>query len=137
MKIIELQQVPKNKHGILYKNGVKIEPHEESTAKFLTKYGFIVEVIRPVNTPKMHNPDFLIGGAIWEMKTPTTSNLKTIKKRIHEASEQAERLIVDLRKVKKNYEKVEKDVIRRFSGKATFRRMILIKKSGIVLDYRK
>lgn len=74
---------------------------------------------------------------MWEMKTPTTSNLKTIKKRVHEASEQAERLIVDLRKVKKNYEKVEKDVIRRFSGKATFRRMILIKKSGIVLDYRK
>ena len=64
MKIIELQQVPKNRRGELHKNGVKIEPHEESTAKFLIKYGFVINVIRPVNTPKVHNPDFLINGAI-------------------------------------------------------------------------
>ena len=53
-----------------------MEPHEENTAEYLTLYGFSIEAIRPVNTPKVHNPDFLISGTIWEVKSPTTNNLK-------------------------------------------------------------
>lgn len=137
MKITELEQVPKNKRGEFKKNGLELEPHEEASAKFLTFYGFTSEVIKPVNTPKMHNPDFFMAGAIWELKSPTTSNLKTIKKRMHYASEQASRLIIDLRGVRKDYRKVEKDVIRRFCDKPAFRKMILITKDSRVFYYEK
>ena len=53
MKIIELQLAPKNRRGKFLKNGVKLEPHEEDTAKFLVNYGFTIDVMRPVNTPKV------------------------------------------------------------------------------------
>ena len=137
MKITELKQVPKCRHGKFLKNGVKLEPHEENSAKYLLLYGFTVDVIRPVNTPKVRNPDFVINGAIWEVKSPFSSNKKTIKKRMHEASEQAGRIVVDLRRIRKDYERVEKDIIDRFSAKVTFRKMILIEKGGAVYLYEK
>ena len=56
---------------------------------------------------------------------------------MHEASEQATRIIVDLRRVKKNYNKIEKDVIKRFCNKDSFKVMILITESGEVFEYRK
>lgn len=137
MKIAKLKRVPNNRIGRYSKNGIKLELHEENTAKLLCQYGFSVEAIKPVNTPKVRNPDYLIGGSIWETKSPTTSNLKTIKKRMHETSEQATRIIVDLRRVKKNYNKIEKDVIKRFCNKDSFKVMVLITESGEVFEYRK
>ena len=137
MKITELRCVSKGKIGRYHKNGIKPEPHEEETAKLLVLYGFDIEIIKPMNTPKTKNPDFLINGSIWETKSPTTSNLKTIKKRMHEASEQAMRVIVDLRRVRNNYNKIEKDIIKRFYDKGSFRIMILITKDGRVFEYRK
>lgn len=137
MKITELKKVPKHKVGKLNKNGIKLELHEEDTANFLRLYGFTIDVICPTSIPKSKNPDFLINGAIWETKSPTTSNRKTLKKRMHEASEQANRLIVDLRRVKNDYRKVEKEIIKRFCNKSEFRRMILIKNNGSVWEYKK
>lgn len=66
MKIHEMYLVEKNKWGRLLKNGVSIEPHEEKTAKFLIRLGLNIDLIRPNNTPKMNNPDFLMSGTIWE-----------------------------------------------------------------------
>lgn len=137
MKITELHLLPENKCGKLLKNGVILEAHEENTAKFLTLYGFKINAIRPLNIPKMKNPDFLIDGAIWEMKAPSTSNLKTIKKRMHNASEQVGRIVIDLRSVGKNYKKVESDIVKRFTSKSVFRAMILITKDGRVFYYNK
>lgn len=137
MKIVELQKVSKSKRGKFRKNNVELCPHEENTINYLTFYGFTINVICPVRTPKMRNPDILIDGAIWEMKSPVSSNLKTIKKRMHEASEQATRIIVDLRRVKKEHKKVESDIIKRFRSKGSFRRMLLITKDGSVFDYKK
>ena len=137
MKIIELKPAALSRRGKFLQNSIKLEPHEEDTAKYLTLYGFTIDVIRPMNTPKVHNPDFLMNGSIWEMKSPKSSNLKTIKKRVHEASEQSMRIIVDLGRVKKDYEKVEREIVKRFCNKGTFRRMILITKDGRVFDYKK
>ena len=99
--------------------------------------GFTIDVIRPMNTPKVHNSDFLMNGGIWETKSPKSSNPKTIKKRVHEASEQSMRIIVDLRRIRKDYDRVERDIVLRFRNKSTFRRMILITKDGLVFDYKK
>lgn len=137
MKITELKQVPKNRRGKFFKNGVDLYPHEENTAEYLTLYGFTINAILPVETPKVHNPDVLLDGAIWEMKSPTSSNLKTIKKRIHEASEQATRLIVDLRRIRRGYEKVENDVAKRIRNKNSIRRAIVILNDGRVFYYKK
>ena len=81
MNKIELEKVPKDKVGRIEKNGIKLEDHEEKTIRFLLKYGFNIELIRPVSIPKMNNPDILVSGAIWEIKAPTSFNENKLKKR--------------------------------------------------------
>lgn len=137
MKIIELHKVPKNRQGSFHKNGIRLEPHEERTAKFLVLYGFNIESIRPINTPKVNNPDILMDGTIWEMKAPISFNENTIKIRMKKASKQAKRIVFDFRNMKKEYREAEEYVIRLFAGNHEIRRMIVITKDKKVLDYNK
>ena len=137
MKIIELYQVSKNRRGSFRKNGVRLEPHEEKTAKFLTLYGFNIEVICPNNTPKTKSPDILMSGTIWEMKAPIKYNKNTLKKKIRKASSQAQRVIYDLRNVKKDHDELRRAVIKLFEGNPNIRRMIIITKDNQVLEFFK
>ena len=137
MKIIELHQVPKNRRGSFHKNGIRLEPHEERTANYLTLYGFSIEVIRPMNTPKVHNPDILMSGMIWEMKAPMKNNKNTLKIRMKKASRQAKRIVFDFRNMKKEYEEAQEYVIRLFLGNYVMRRMIIITKDEKVLEFFK
>lgn len=137
MKIIELHQVPKSRRGSFHKNGIRLEPHEERTADYLTLYGFSIEAIRPTNTPKVHNPDLLMGGTIWEMKTPMSYNENTLKIRMKKASKQAKRIVFDFRNMKKEYDKAQKFVIKLFVGNHEMRRMIVVTKDKKVLDFYK
>ena len=137
MKIIELYQVKKNKRGVFHKNGVKLEPHEEKTARFLVLYGFNIEAIRPVNTPKVKNPDILMSGTIWEMKAPIKYNENTLKKRMKKASKQAKKVIFDFRNMKKDYDEAQRYATKLFKGNHEMRRMIVITKDKKVLDFYK
>ena len=44
-------------------------PHEKKTIRCLSKYGFDVETIIPSNIPGSRNPDILMLGTFWEMKS--------------------------------------------------------------------
>ena len=136
-KTAKLKSVTKSKYGHIVSNGVMLEAHEYDTLLHLTTFGFDIEVINPVNTPKSNNPDIEMLGTIWEIKSPETTNKKTLKKRFHKASMQASNLIFDLRRVRKEDSIVEGDVLSRFDKNANVRRMLLIEKNGEVLDIRK
>lgn len=137
MRIKEIPKVPNNKIGRVNKNGVKPEPNEEATFNYLTLFGFNIELIRPTSIKKAKNPDVLIFGTIWEVKTPTSSNETTIKNRFREAAKQATKVIFDLRYVKKGTDRVEKQIINMFEGDGKVRRIIIIEKTGKVLDFIK
>ncbi len=134
MKVKELEKVPKNKVGHVNKNGVKPEPNEESTFNYLTLFGFSIELIKPTRTQKVKNPDVLIAGAVWEVKTPISSNKNTIKNRFREAAGQAAKIIFDLRNIKNDADKVEKQIIDLFTGNGEVRHLMIIEKSGKLLD---
>ena len=136
-KITELKPVPKEKFGKISKNGVKLEPHEEKTIKFLSEHGFDIEYLKSSHTPKSNNADIVISGAIWEMKAPESINKATLKKRMHKASKQADKVIFDLRNIKTNYESAEKTILDLFMGNHILRHMILIKNTGIAIDITK
>lgn len=136
-KIIELEPVPKGKIGKISKNGIKLESHEEKTIIFLAEHGLDIECLKKNHTPKSKNADIVIFGTIWEMKAPESINKATLKKRMHKASQQADKVIFDLRNIKANYESAEKIVLELFLGNHTLRRMILIKNTGIALDITK
>lgn len=137
MKITILQKVPRNKVGKINKNGVVPKPNEEFTFKYLILYGFNIEIIRPSSTEKMKNPDILIMGTIWEVKTPISNKKNTIRNRFREASDQADKIIFDLRKIKTNVDDVEKWLIGMFEKRGRVRRMIIIEKSGRTIDVNK
>lgn len=134
MKVKELEKAPKNKIGRVNKNGVKPEPNEENTFDYLTLFGFNIELIKPTRTQKVKNPDILIMGAVWEVKTPISSNNTTIKNRFREAAEQATKIIFDLRNVKKDSNKAEKQIIDLFAGNGQVRHLMIVKKNGRLLD---
>lgn len=137
MKIIELHQVPKNRRGTFHRNSIRLEPHEERTVKLLTLYGFSIEVIKPVNTPKVNNPDILMSGTIWEMKAPMKYNENTLKIKMKKASKQAKRIVFDFRNMEKEYKEAQEFVVKLFIGNYEMRRMIIITKDKKVLDFYK
>ena len=96
-----------------------------------------IEVVRPVNTPKVNNPDIFIAGSLWEMKAPISYNENTLKKHFKKASKQSDKVIFDLRNAKQDATKIEKFVIKKYQEPGRIRRMILIQANGRVLDFFK
>ena len=137
MKTKEIKKVSKNRIGRISKNGVKPEPNEDNTFNYLALYGFDIELIKPTRTKKVKNPDVLIMGAVWEAKTPISSNKNTIKNRFREAADQASKVIFDLRNIRNGADEAEKQIIELFKGNGKVRRMIVIEKSGRLLDFIK
>ena len=137
MKITELKKVPKNKIGKVNKNGIKLEPHEEDTANLLRLYGFNIEVIRPANIPKSKNPDFLISGAIWETKSPDGKSKNTIERKFHEASGQAGKFILDLRRINRPIKMAMKETLREFKKSRNIKHLIVVIDDEKIVDYRK
>lgn len=137
MKKLELCEVQKNKFGKVHTNGVKLEDHEISTAVFLTRYGMSIEVMKPSNTPRVHSPDFLIDGVMWETKSPEGAGKRNIERKFHEASNQSDRLILDLRRTKWAPDAAEKEAVKQFNKSRRIRRMLIVTKDGRLLDFTK
>ena len=94
LRIVKLKTVSNSKIGKIIKNDIKTEPAEDSTFVHLTQFGFDIELIKPTSIKKSNNPDALISGTIWEIKSPESSNPSTIKNRLRKASKQAKVLVV-------------------------------------------
>lgn len=126
------------KRGNLIRNGVKIQPQEESAVEFLLSQGLNVELIVPVNTPKNKNPDFLINGVVWELKSPETKNKKTIKRLINSTTKQSVRIVVDLKNLKLNEEIAINILEYEFRDSRRVRDMMIIpKRRDALLRYKK
>ena len=137
MKIRELEKVPSDRIGRVDKKDANPKPHEESTAVHLAQFGFDIEFVKPTNTYKAKSADAFIMGSIWEMKAPTTFNKATIKEDFRRAKDQSDRIIFDLRRVKKHADDVGKQIIAIFKGKGRVRKLIIIEKNGKVFDFSK
>lgn len=137
VKITELKMVPKNKMGMIKNDGVRIEPHEYDTALFLTNYGFRIEVIRPINIPKTKSPDFLIAGALWESKSPVGSGKSTIPRQFHRSKKQANRMILDLRRINLSAKIAETEATRCFRAARNIDCLLLITKDKRLLDIKR
>lgn len=128
---------PTKKIGKISRNDVGLETNAEETIKFLAKFGFNIERLKKNHIPKSHSADIVMLGTIWEMKGPESINKKTLKKRIHKASLQSTHIIFDLRRIVKDSDRVERDIVEKFKDKSTLRRLIIIRKTGEALDIQK
>ena len=86
---------------IIVPGDVNVWPHEYETAKVLATNGFDVKFIRKSNRFRERSADAYVDGKKWEFKSPTAKHTRTILKNLKEAEQQAERVILDSRRMKK------------------------------------
>lgn len=137
LKVTELKQVPKSKHGKVKINNPNLESHEKKTVFYLARYGFNIEVLMPSNMPGTNNPDLLMMGTFWEMKAPISSKKSSISDNFFKAVKQSGgKTVFDLRNIKKKEDVIEaeKNIMELFKETRGMRRIILIKKSGKTID---
>ena len=127
--------VSRNKYGRVIFNNQDLEAHEKKTVFYLSRFGFDVETLTPSNVPKSKNPDLLMLGTMWEMKGPRVYNEATIQTKFRKALKQSGgRAVFDLRNLRDNSDKTEKYIMRLFRLTRGMKRIIIIRKSGRLLD---
>lgn len=137
MKIIERITVPKSKYGKIIFTNTSLEKRERDTIFCLSSFGFNIETLVPSDIPNSKNPDLLMLGTYWEVKTPSTSNEKTIKYHFRKAAKQSNgRTIFDIRNVH-DKSRVEKTIISLFEKTRRMRRIIIIETDEKIIDITK
>ena len=126
-----------NKRGKIIPNGVSLEKHESDTVVIFTELGHTVEYIKPTNIPKIKNPDIMIDGKIWEMKSPDGKSDRTVERIFKKGAKQSVNLILDLRRIRVSEEKAIEDAKKRFEKSKRVKQMIVITKKRKLLEYKK
>ena len=141
-KMVERRPAPKGKYGTKKKTRHDLESHEERTINRLVSFGFDVETVIPSNIPKSKNPDILMMGTTWEMKSPQTINQDTIRAKFRKAVRQANgKSIIDLCRIKGSTKVIEEYILELFLTTRGIHHMMIIKKDGKnrikILDFLK
>ncbi len=125
------------KKGNLKTNGIHLQDHEYATVKLFLKEGFDIELIPPVRIKDVRTPDFTMGGISWEMKSPEGGSKSTIRHTIKHAVTQSSNLIIDLRRCRIDDNLAIKELEQHFKLSKRIRRMKIVTKNLIILDFSK
>ncbi len=124
--------------GRLIENGVVLQSHERATVEFLVEhYEKVISLIVPSYTPHNRNPDFMMDGVLWEMKSPQGKNLRTVEHAFKNAAKQSENIVIDLRRTKLATSSAVKLLEKRFNLSRHVKRLLVITREENVVDFRK
>ena len=129
--------MPRMKKGKIIPNGVSLEKHENETIVFFTELGYDIELIPPSNSPKSKTPDFLMNGVAWEMKSPHGKTKTSLEHAMKKASKQSANIIIDLSHSKIEENIAIKEIEKRFEQTNSCRKLKIITKSHVLLEYKK
>ena len=114
------------------------EPHEVDVAMILAcHYQTTVEFLVPVDDFMRKSADIRMLDVEWEMKSPIGTADTTIGAQFKRASRQSRNIVLDTRRTKLKYEKIEKQVAVEVRQRTTINKVTLIKKSGKVVEVKK
>lgn len=125
------------KKGVIIPNGVVLKPNENATVVFLTEQGYNVELIPASNIKGIHTPDIIMDGLKWEMKAPIGEGKQLMENTIQKALKQSENIIVDLRHTKRHQIKCLRELEKQFRKTKRLKKLKIITKAGIILDFSK
>ena len=125
------------KKGKIIPNGVVLKEHENATVVFLTELGYDVELIPKSNVKGVHTPDIKFGKIKWEMKSPKGEGGSLMKNTIQKALKQSCYIIIDLRRTKRHQTKCLRELKKQFDNSRSIQRIMVITKSGQILEFRK
>lgn len=126
------------KYRILLELGLEPIPskHELSAAKYIAEY-FKSDLLFLRRRPNS-SPDLLVKktNQVWELKSPIGNGKRTVANNLREASRQSKYVILDLSRCKMSNENALARV-RGFlkSGDSSLKKLLIIDKSGSVLDF--
>ncbi len=106
------------------------EPHELDTAARLAAYGYDVEFRLVSTTAGVKNPDIVLDGEAWEMKSPLGSSPNTVAHQISRARKQGRRLVLDTNRTSIDDASILAEIRRRFSGDPGLDEVIVVLKDG-------
>ncbi len=124
------------KRGKIIPNGVSLEKHENDTVVYFTDLGFDIELIPPSLTSGTRQPDFLMDGLAWEMKSSRSNGSRTIEHAVRSASRQSENIIIDLRRSKLDSERAITQITLHASRRTNIKKLIVITKRGVRIDIK-
>lgn len=125
------------RQGTITTNGVILHRHEIATVVYLTQQGYDVTLIPPNQHKGFHTPDILMLDRKWEIKCPVGNSPHTIKRAFKVAIHQSDHIIFDLRRSKQVDAVNIPKVIKEFKDLRRVKRLIIIPKSGNMLDFTK
>jgi len=123
---------------VLIPDGYKLGAKEREAAWILANhYKTIVHILRPSKGYMEKTADFLIDNERYELKTPTSPQVRTIEKHIRLATKQSENVIIDSRKTKITEKRMTEICIDRLAHIKKLRKIVLIVDKKKVLDFSK
>ena len=127
----------KNKAKVIVPKNWRYKPEEfEMSAAYILKDHFRADVV--FIERKLHKtPDVEINAIRWEIKSPTGSGKRNIQHQILNARKQSVNIIIDARRSKINSEKIIRELNKWYSLSPWLRRLILITKSGKVIEFKR
>ena len=95
--------------------GLNIQPHELATAR----------------------ADFVADGVLWEVKSPTSNNIRVIEKRLREALHQSRDVIFDSRRMRRLENRVIQAEVEKWAHSLTStRRLLYVNREGDVIKIK-
>ena len=111
------------------------EKFEVSAAAILSEhFKCDVEFIRRSN---IRTADVIIGNVIWEIKSPTGSGKRNIQHQFYRALKQSQNIVIDARRSKLHITKIIRELQRQYLMTKNIKRLLLITKTGKVIDFAK
>lgn len=122
---------------IIAPSHLNILDHEMATARAVADMGYDVEFVSRAKGSRAKSADFVAGGVLWEVKSPTSSNLRVIQKRIREALHQSRDIIFDSRRMKGLSDAQIQSEVEKWANNLTYiRRMLYVNRRGVIIKIK-
>lgn len=116
---------------------MNIPPHEMDAARAIAASGMNVEFKAQIKGSRIKNADFVAGGVLWEVKSPTSDKLKVVEKRLREALHQSRDIIFDSRRMKHLSDKqIFNEVVKWGNRLKHIRKLLYINRVGEVIKIK-
>ena len=132
-----VSKAPEPTPQIIIPDGANVWPHELETAMALARAGLSIRFIRRSEERHATSADVIIDGEVWEMKAPTSSNLKVVEKNLRRAMRQSRLVIFDSRRMKQAQDFAVERELRKWAAQLRqLKRLKFVNKRGEVIDIK-
>ena len=108
-----------------------------ATARALADAGYDVEFIHRTWGKRVASADMVVDGVIWEVKSPTSGNIRVVQKHIRAALHQSRDVVFDSRRMKGHSDEVIEREVRKWVANLTYvRRMLYVNRHGEVVKIK-